>query len=675
MSEEKTGLSKFISELRNRRVFRVAAVYLGIGFAVLEASDIIIPMLGLPEILALIILGILMIGFPIATTLSWHYQLTEEGLRRSPKTGEKHTADHKPFTSNTIITVLLIVIIGLLAYPRFAGEVSNSEATSAETAVKVDPKSIAVLPFTSFADEREDEIFADGMHDDILTQLSKIRALKVISRTTMMKYKDTQKSIKEIAQEVGVANLLEGSVRRAGDQVRIVAQLINAKSDEHLWAETYDRAYADIFSIQSDVAKKIARALKSALSPEEKANLDAIPTLNMAAYDYFLKGNHFWYTKTTKEGNLKAVAMYEEAIKLDSDFGLAYARQSVAHSVLFQGRDWDHSPERKELARNTLEKAKRLIPDHPEVHFAQGIFYQWCLDDPAAAIREYEIAAEGQPGNGEIVKHLGELNVRAGNWPKAGKYLERSYEIEPDGIGNAGWLGGYYFIMGDYEAAEVYYRKAIQTSPESSSPYRFYAHFVKDVYGDLERARKILNEGILNSDNPSTIASYRAQLEIEADNFESALQIIQNDYSGAFPAYHKSRIYYLQNKPSKLSTELEHSRKNLEGKINKNPDEAFVVSSLGIIHAMAGDKSKAITAGKRAIELEPVSKDALNGPDHHFRLAAIYNLVGETELAIDKMEYLLSIKSGYTKWRIRLNPFFDSLHDHPRYQKLIMSAS
>jgi len=139
MSEEKTGLSKFISELRNRRVFRVAAVYLGIGFAVLEASDIIIPMLGLPEILALIILGILMIGFPIATTLSWHYQLTEEGLRRSPKTGEKHTADHKPFTSNTIITVLLIVIIGLLAYPRFAGEVSNSEATSAETAVNLLP--------------------------------------------------------------------------------------------------------------------------------------------------------------------------------------------------------------------------------------------------------------------------------------------------------------------------------------------------------------------------------------------------------------------------------------------------------------------------------------------------------------------------------------------------------
>lgn len=675
MSEEKTSLSKFIAELRNRRVFRVAAVYLGVGFAVLEASDIIIPMLGLPEIMPFVILCLLMIGFPIATTLSWHFQMTEEGLRRSPKSGEKHTPDHKPFTSNVIITSLLIIIIGLLAYPRFVGEVSHSETASVETSVKVDPKSIAVLPFTSFADEREDEIFADGMHDDILTQLSKIRALKVISRTTMMKYKDTQKSIKEIAQEVGVANLLEGSVRRAGDQVRIVAQLINAKTDEHLWAETYDRAYADIFAIQSDVAKKIAGALKSALSPEEQANIDAIPTTNMAAYDYFLKGNHFWYTKTTKEGNLKAVAMYEEAIKLDSNFGLAYARQSIAHSVLFQSQDWDPTPERKILARKTLEQAQRLIPDHPEVHFAQGIFYQWCLDDPGSAIQEYEIAAEGQPGNGEVANHLGQLYFRAGNWTKAEQYLERAYELEPDGISIAGWLAGYHSHMGNYEVAEETYRKAIQSFPENTIAYRFYANFVKDAFGDLKRARQILNEGVLTSDNPELLASSRAQLEIDAGNYESALQIIQEDYSGDFPALHKSIIYNFLDNKNELSTELEHSRKNLENMLRGDQDQAFIVSRLGLIQAMAGDKAGAIAAGKRAIELEPVAKDALNGPGHHVGLAIIYSLVGEIDLAFDELEYLLSFKTGFTKWQIILSPFFDALRDHPRYQKLIMSTS
>ncbi|MBT3228820.1 MAG: tetratricopeptide repeat protein [Candidatus Marinimicrobia bacterium] len=675
MSEKKNGPGGIIQELRNRRVFRAIAVYLGVGFALLEAADIVIPMLGLPGYVVKAVFIILIAGFPVAAALAWTFQFTPEGLRRSPKSGEKQTEEQKPFTGNAVIIVLLLVIVGLLAYPRMQSSSPAGITSAVNQAELLDAKAVAVLPFTNFSASEEDAYFADGIHDDILTQLSKIRDLKIISRTTMVKYKSSDLSIKEIAREVGAANVLEGSVRRAGDQVRIVAQLIEAKSDDHLWAETYDREYADIFAIQTDVARKIASALKSTLTEEEEQQLKDIPTSNMAAYDYFLKGNHFWHTKTTMEGNLKAVTMYEEAIKLDPEFGLAYARQSVAHSVLYQSPDWDPTHERKELARKTLERAKLLIPNHPEFHFAQGIYYQWCLDDPASAINEYEIAAESQPGNAETVKHLGELYARAGKWAEAERYLERAYELEPDGIGNAAWLGGYYSIMGDYEKAEPYHKISIQSYPENATAYRFYAFLIIDAYGDLDRARRILDEGVLNSDNPSLLSSYRARLEIEAGEYETALKIIQEDYRGDFSFFHKSKIYYLQNNSSKLSEELEKSRLNLENKLKKKPDEAFLVSSLGIVHALMGNSSMAIDAGKRAIELEPVSKDALNGPDHHYRLAVIYNLVGETELAIDKLEFILSFRSGYTKWRIRLDPFLDSLHDHPRYLNLIDSNS
>ncbi|NQV15495.1 hypothetical protein HQ531_08565 [bacterium] len=224
MSEQQSGLKGLFQELRNRRVFRVAAVYLGVGFAILEAADIVIPMLGLPEIIVVIVLGVLMIGFPIATILSWHLQFSEDGVRRSPKSGEKQTADQKPMTSNGLIVVLLFVIVGLLAYPRFVEDKSQDNLSYSDAAGSLDPKSVAVLPFTNFSSSDEDAYFADGIHDDILTQLSKIRDLRIISRTTMIKYKDTEKSIEEIAHEVGAANILEGSVRRAGDAVRIVAR-------------------------------------------------------------------------------------------------------------------------------------------------------------------------------------------------------------------------------------------------------------------------------------------------------------------------------------------------------------------------------------------------------------------------------------------------------------------
>ncbi|NQV30892.1 MAG: hypothetical protein HQ508_08395 [Candidatus Marinimicrobia bacterium] len=673
MSEQKSGLKGLVQEFRNRRVFRVAAVYLGAGFAILEAADIIVPMFGFPKISLVIILGLLMIGFPIATTLSWHLQLTEDGIRRSPKSGEKQTADHKPMTSNGIIVALLIVIVALLSYPRFA---DSGAVLGEDNIAGIDPKSIAVLPFTSFTDEREDEIFADGMHDDILTQLSKIRSLKVISRTTMIKYKGTEKSIKDIAQEVGVANLLEGSVRRAGNQVRIVAQLISAKSDEHLWAETYDRAYADIFSIQSDVAKKIATALKSALTPEEKAKIEEIPTSNMQAYDFFLRGNHYWYTKTTKDGNMKAATLYEEAIKLDPTFGLAYARLSIVHSVLYQDGRWDQTPERKALAQAALERAVALIPFHPETHFAQGVFSDWCLDNQDTAIKEFEMAIVGQPGNDEIAESLGQLYFDKGELNKAGNYLQMAYDINPEGINHAWRLGAYYYFVHDYHNAEKYLQKNIELDPEGMAAYRYSALVAKYGYGDLRKADQRLREGILNSTGEAgTFATEFFQTAIESRDFAEALRVVEEEYTGSWSHGLKAFSYYLTGNQDQLRIALDSALIDVRTRIQNSPEVPFFHNRYGLLLAIAGEYDEAIKEGQIGNNLVVQQNSTFGSVYAHMDMASIYTLAGMQDLAMDELEYLISLDYGVSKWEIKLSPLFDSLRKHPRYQKLMLDMS
>ncbi len=672
MSEQKNGLQRLIQELRNRRVFRVAAVYLGIGFAILEAADIVIPMLGLPEIIMVVLLGLLMIGFPIATTLSWHLQLTAEGLRRSPKSGEKQTVNQKPLTSNALIILLLIVITVLLAYPRIIDEKPANTYVADVDAPMLDSKSVAVLPFTNFSSSDEDAYFADGIHDDILTQLSKIHGLKVISRTTMIRYKDTEKSMGEIAKEVGAANILEGSVRRAGDAVRIVAQLIKAQSDEHLWAETYDREYADIFSIQTDVARKIASALKTTLTPEEEQNLDAIPTQNMEAYDYFLRGNTYWYTKTTKEGNLKAVAMYERAVKLDPTFGLAFARLSIVHAVLYQSPNWDPTPERRELSWKTLEKAQALIPEHSETRFAQGIYNLWCLEDSKSALLEFEVAAKLNPNSGEVFQHMGQLYLFAGEWDKAGEYLNRAFELDPHDVGNAGWLGGYNFLKRNFDKAEALYRKELHVNPEMSQLYRWYADVWAYGFGNMQKALQLFDEGSVMSDNPESLHGYRFWHELNARKYEQAMTTAASHPNSQSIFYYKSIANFFLGNSEVQSTYLDSAlQQTIDRKLSTIRAEAFRQGRIGLIHALQGKKVQAINAGKKAMDLTPASEDALNGPDHVYRLAEIYAISGDTETAIATLDDLMSYPNTTTIWRIKLNPFFDSLRDHSDYLKLI----
>ncbi|MEE9190078.1 MAG: protein kinase, partial [Candidatus Neomarinimicrobiota bacterium] len=428
-----------------------------------------------------------------------------------------------------VITALAIIII-------FIGFFVFSKKEEMPTPV-TDGKSIAILPFKVIGDSKEDEYFSDGMHDDILTQVAKIHDLKVVSRTSVMRYKDTDKSMREIAQELGVGTILEGSVRRAGEKVRIVAQLINAKTDEHLWAETYDRDYADIFAVQTDVAENIATALKATLSPEEISSIRSKPTENMEAYDYYLKGKYYWDTKTDREGNMMAAELLEKAVELDPSFTLAHALLAKVDFTLYKNISWDHTPERLEKGKSALETASHLDPDHPYVHYSHAWYYHWIEGDYKKAAFHYLKALEEYPNNVGIATWLSNSYMNQGEWDKAEQYSLKGYELDPHGHWASLFLTEIYSYMRNWQKAEFYIDKKIISNPELAHQYLWKARIALMGYGDTEKATRIIEDGVQFAGKRRMLAR-RFDIDILSRRYQELLDAVE-----PFPDFDEYFLY------------------------------------------------------------------------------------------------------------------------------------
>ena len=554
--------------------------------------------------------------------------------------------------------ILCGLIIGLLLYLLFfKGD------------VPID-KSIAVLPFTTIDRTEEGEIFSAGIHDDILSQIAKIHDLKVVSRTSVMRYKDTEKSIKEIAQELGVETILEGSVRRYRDKVRIVAQLINAKTDGHLWTDTYDRNYTDIFAIQSDVAEKIASALKATLTPEEISTIEKAPTKNMEAYDYYLKGKYYWDNKIDREGNMIAAELLEKAVGLDPNFTLAYALLARVDFVLYSVISWDPVPERLKKGKYALEQAMHLDPDLPEVHYAQAEYYALIEKDSKKATLDYLKALEGRPNDSWLNRDIGMFYMVLGEWDKAEAYLLKSYELDPHGSFIALNVAGFYSRMRDWAKVEYYMDKAIVSNPEVPSLYSYKAGTVLMGYGDTEKATRVIEEGVQITGEQNMLWA-RFEIDIWTRRFQELLDAVEPfpDFSDYF--LFKGIAHWFLGQNDRAKTYLDSARVVHEGWAQMVPDNVRNYSLLGLAYAGLGMKEKAIQTAKKAVELEPINKNAWDGPRHHHWLAYIYSMVGEYDKALDEIELLLSTPYYFTTWNLKLSPFWDPLRDNPRFQELV----
>jgi TolB-like protein len=407
-------MSGFFEEVRRRKVYRVAAAYVIAAGFIIQISSAVFPAWELPNWAFRLVVVFLLIGFPISLILAWAYDITPQGIRATPA---PRTHRRRNLIMLIAMGVIVSAVAGFFLFPRASGR-------------KVE-KSIAVLPFQSLSDEKENAYFADGMQDDILTNLSKIGDLKVISRMSVMSYRgDAVRNAREIGKALGVATLLEGSVRRSGNRVRVNVQLINASNDEHIWAEDYDGDLTDVFAIQTDLAQKIASALQAKLSPNEKARIDHRPTQNPDAYLLFVQAHDYANRmEMFHDTSLKAVPLFEQAIKLDPNFALAFAGLSMVESWLYHASD--PVPARREKARLNADEALRLQPDLPEAHLALGFSYYYGDRDYERALAEFEIARRGLPNDAQAYLAIGSIQRRQGKWAESTANLEKAATLDP----------------------------------------------------------------------------------------------------------------------------------------------------------------------------------------------------------------------------------------------------
>jgi TolB-like protein/Flp pilus assembly protein TadD len=568
--------------------------------------------------------------------------------------------------------VVAVAIIAVLAWQSFrpAQEGGRSEGK----------KMLAVLPFENIG-LPEDEYFADGITDEITAKLATIRGLGVISRTSAVKYKNTDKNLPQIAKELGVDYILEGTIRwdKAGDtdRVRILPQLFRVSDDTHLWTDTYERGLTQIFSVQADIAAQIAEALNITLLEPERQTIEARPTDNLDAYQAYLRGLNYFERPDFSEKDFRlAIQMYERAVELDPDFALAYAELSRTHSVLYHG-GWDRVEERLSVAKATANRALELQPELPEAHLALGYYYYWGRREYDRALKEFAIAEKGLPNDNRILEAIAYVRRRQGNFAVALDYLKRAFELSPQNALIADEIGSTYEILRRYAEAERYYDRSISLAPDQELAYLDKADIYIKRQGDAQKARATL-ESMPKKDDESMF-EYWFWLELLERDYQAAqdrlsfasVEFIKNQRQFTPKALLAGRVYQLIDKPELARASFDSARILLEREVKEQPDDCRVRSALGIAYAGLGRKEDAIREGKLGVELYPASKDAFVSLYYVQHLAYIYVITGEYNTALDQIEYLLSIPSWISVPLLRLDPRWDPLRDHPRFQALL----
>jgi len=659
-------MSGFFEEVQRRKVYRVAAAYIIAAGFIIQIGSAVFPAWELPNWAFRLVVVLLLLGFPIALILAWAYDVTPQGIRATPTSAAPGSHRRRNLIMLIATGVIISAAAGLFLLPRVSAR-------------KID-KSIAVLPFQNLSDEKDNAYFADGIQDDILTNLSKIGDLKVISRMSVMSYRgDGLRTAREIGKALGVATLLEGSVRRIGNRVRVSVQLINANDDEHIWAEDYDRDLTDVFAIQTDLAQKIASSLQAKLSPNEKERLDRRPTQNSDAYllfiqahDYANRPEHF------RDDSLKAEELFEQAIKLDPKFAAAFAGLSMVESSIYHS--FEPTPARREKARLNADESLRLQPDLPEGHLALGFSYYYGDRDYERARAEFEIAKRDLPNEAEAYMAIGAIQRRQGKWAESNTNLEKAAALDPKNLSILFNLAYSYMALRNFEASEKTLDRAIAVAPQSFVTVGLKAYLAVVSRGDLTGAERQIFSLPADLDSNGLVTWARSWVLMLQRKFPEAFAVVQKFpgetliIEGAPPlpkAFLEGTIQLLQGDKEKAQPALEHAHLVSEQLLREAPDDAARHAQHGLILAALGRKQEAIAEGKRAVELLPESQDAFDGPKCIASLAQIYAWTGESDEAFRLIDHLLGVPNGLAISMLKLDPVWDPLRKDPRFQALI----
>jgi TolB-like protein/Tfp pilus assembly protein PilF len=619
----------------------------------------------------------------------------EEPAKLSPKVREQTAGAAgssetngrgKPvLTAALLSAVALAMGVGIWSLSRqLAPQLIGVSASPEAAALAVLPeKSIAVLPLQNLSEDKQNAFLADGVQDDIRTALAKVADLKVINRTSVNTYAaGTRRNLREIAQTLGVAYVLEGSVRQIGEKVSITAQLTDARSGAPAWEESYERDLADIFAIQSDIVQRITSQLQATVSPKEQAAIDERPTKDLVAYGLYVRAKALIVTISLNaqinEKLREAIQLLDQAIARDPDFFLAYCQLASAQNYLyFFGLD--HTPARLALADGALKTVIRLRPDAGETHLARADFLYRCYLDYDKARAELAVAQRALPNNSEIFELTGYIDRRQGLWSESARSLQRALALDPRN----------FFIL---QQIALSYQEFRQFRPMAAALDRALVLIPRDLDTQVTRASvdlewradlRPLRESIrkILAENPATAPDLAAQwfylalCERDPGAVTQALAAIPASGTAAdlnFPrSWSEGVAARTKGDAAAAQAAFLAAHAELERTVSEQPDYAPALCVLGLIDAALGRKGEAIREGRRAVELLPITKDSIDGAELVKYLGVIYALIGEKDLAIQQIAATLQIPSTLSYGNLKLHPFWDALRGDPRFEKIV----
>jgi TolB-like protein/Tfp pilus assembly protein PilF len=655
-------MAGFFEEIKRRKVYRVAVAYAVVAGGAIQLASAVFPAWDLPAWTLRLVIVLLLIGFPISLILAWAFDVTPEGIRATP------SAPAAPRRRRNVVALVAVGVIvsaaaGFFLLPR-------------ASARRID-KSIAVLPFENFSDDKENAYFADGIQDDILTNLSKIGDLKVISRTSVMPYRGAEKNVREIGKALGVSAILEGSVRKSGNRVRVNVQLINAANDEHIWSDVYDRDLTDVFAIQTDLAKKIADELHAKLSPTEKEQMTRKPTENGEAYLAFVQAHNFQREVEDLAKLKQAEQLYERALQLDPNFALAAASCSQLESWIYHS--YEPTAERREKSRSLANRALQLQPDLPEGHLALGFSIYYVERDYDRALVELAIAQKGLPNEAEVYLSIGAIKRRQGKWDESNANLAKAVSLSPNETWPIQNLVLNYQMQRRFDDANKLIDRALKLAPESLSLWSIKAQLEiseKGTFEIAERGVQKLSSAPMDENMRNHFGSELAQTRLLQRRYAQALklaedlkdEVLAKDLEALMGKYGVMGIAKtLLGDKAGAREALLKAKGFAEKWLSEAPNEAKRHGRLAEALAWLGEKDAAIAEAKRATELLPESVDAFEGPACTQTLAEIYMIVGEHDKAVEILDGLLSRPTQVTIATLKLNPLWDPVRQDPRF--------
>lgn len=678
---------RFLGELKRRNVYRVAVTYAVVSWVLIQIATQVFPFFDIPTWAVRVVVLLLILGFPVALILAWAFELTPEGIKRTEDVplheSIRHHTGRKLLAFAAVATAVALALF-LVQFARRSWTPAKADsAPPLEVAPAIPEKSIAVLPFSNLSGEQENAFFADGIQDEILANLAKVADLKVISRTSVMLYKaGTPRNAREIGRRLGVTYLLEGSVQRSNDRVRVTAQLIDSRSDDHQWAETYDRGLADIFAIQTEIAQAITRQLEAKLSPREQAAIES-SSRDIRAFDLYLRAKelikNFHDADDWKETLLQAVRFLDEAIARDPNFALAYCWRTIAHDNLYWN-GLDRTPARIDLAQASAEKALELVPDLGEAHLAQALVYYHGKRDYTRAFQELALASRTLPNSAEVSYFAGIIARRQGRWDDSVRNLEKAVELDPLNPRNVNGLSVVYDLLRRYDEEAALFDRAAAANPSS----RHYAQMVHAQIelekGDLKAARSFLDSLPADYDPNGATTWTRINLELcERDN-DAAARVLaaskKEELAGSAGkvvpiSYWQGIIARASGDGTKATAAFTRARGAIEAQLAKQPDDPLLLATLGLIDAGLGRKEDALREGRRAVELRPLTEDAVDGATVLGSLATIYASLGDVKSSLDQLEFLVRIPNGFSYGQLKYDPAWDAVRSDPRFETIL----